>query len=73
MVELLGNRVKRVGLAKRGKTIIVTANGDYDTAADGRFRLAAYEVGSIGLGPGDYATIKYSPKRNQIVISAEPS
>jgi len=44
--------------------------GEYETALDGRFRLAAYEVGSIGLGPGDVATIKYSPNRNQIIISA---
>ena len=73
MIELLGNRIKRVSLAKKGKTIIVRPNGDYETAADGRFRLAAYEVSAIGLGPGDFATMKYSPKLNQIIVSAESS
>jgi len=70
MIELLGDGVKRVGLAKKGNTILVKPGGEYDTAADGRFRLAAYEVGAIGLGPGDFATIKYVPKRNHIVVSA---
>ena len=70
MIELLGSGVKRVGLAKKGKTIVVSVGGEYETAGDGRFRLAAYEVGAIGLGPGDYAVMKYMPKRNQIVVSA---
>jgi hypothetical protein len=70
MIELLGSGVKRVGLAKKGKTIVVTVGSEYETAKDGRFRLAAYEVGAIGLAPGDFATMKYEPKRNQIIVSA---
>jgi len=70
LISQLGGRAKRLSVEKKGKTIVVNAGGDRETAIDGRLRLRAQEVSAIGLAPGDVANIKYVPNRNQISISS---